>query len=77
MDGDYIDKIVTALGLESKLTNLPTVIGGQRESSYCKSTATKPHYSCGMSYGQLRQQNKSDVFGPLKVMGEKFRQPLL
>ncbi len=80
VDGDYIDKIVTALGLESKLNNIPGQLSGgqQQRVAIARALATKPAIILADEpTGNLDSKTSQDVFGLLKVMGEKFRQTIV
>ncbi|NLL06566.1 MAG: ABC transporter ATP-binding protein [Clostridiaceae bacterium] len=80
VDGDYIDKIVTTLGLESKLNNLPNQLSGgqQQRVAIARALATKPAIILADEpTGNLDSKTSQDVLGLLKVTGEKFRQTIV
>jgi len=79
-DGAYIDKIIKALGLESKLENLPNNLSGgqQQRVAIARALASKPAIVLADEpTGNLDSRTSQDVLGLLKVTGEKFSQTIL
>ncbi len=80
VDGEYIEKIVTTLGLESKLNNLPNQLSGgqQQRVAIARAIATKPAIVLADEpTGNLDSRTSQDVLGLLKVTGEKFGQTIV
>ncbi|BAE82855.1 ABC transporter, ATP-binding protein [Desulfitobacterium hafniense DP7] len=79
-DEEYVTRIVEALGLESKLQNLPSQLSGgqQQRVAIARAIATKPAIILADEpTGNLDSRTSQDVMGLLKVTGEKFRQTIV
>ncbi|MEG1461237.1 MAG: ABC transporter ATP-binding protein [Oscillospiraceae bacterium] len=79
-DKDYVDKIITALGLESKLQNLPgNLSGGQQQRvAIARALASKPAIILADEpTGNLDSKTSQDVLSLLKVTGDKFKQTIV
>ncbi|MEG1968465.1 MAG: ABC transporter ATP-binding protein, partial [Clostridia bacterium] len=79
-DKDYVDKIIAALGLESKLQNLPgNLSGGQQQRvAIARALASKPAIILADEpTGNLDSKTSQDVLGLLKVTSERFKQTIV
>ncbi|MEG1269010.1 MAG: ABC transporter ATP-binding protein, partial [Oscillospiraceae bacterium] len=78
-DKDYVDKIIAALGLESKLQNLPgNLSGGQQRVAIARALASKPAIILADEpTGNLDSKTSQDVLSLLKVTGDKFKQTIV
>lgn len=79
-DPAYIDQIIEALGLESKLQNLPNNLSGgqQQRVAIARALATKPAIVLADEpTGNLDSQTSQDVLGLLKVTSQKFSQTVV
>ena len=79
-DISYINQIITTLGLETKLNNLPNNLSGgqQQRVAIARAMATKPAIILADEpTGNLDSKTSQDVLGVLKVSGEKFRQTIV
>ncbi len=79
-DKAYIDKIVTTLGLESKLNNLPNNLSGgqQQRAAIARALATKPAIILADEpTGNLDSKTSLDVMGLLKTTGQQFSQTIV
>ena len=80
VDESYVDDIVSTLGLESKLENLPNQLSGgqQQRVAIARALATKPAIVLADEpTGNLDSKTSQDVLGLLKVTSEKFQQTLV
>ena len=80
MDKSYVKSIISVLGLESKLSNLPSQLSGgqQQRVAIARALATKPAIILADEpTGNLDSKTSLDVLGLLKVTGEKFRQTIV
>lgn len=80
VDEDYINQIVTTLGLEKKLSNLPNNLSGgqQQRVAIARSLATKPAIILADEpTGNLDTKTSLDVLGLLKVTSERFHQTIV
>lgn len=79
-DKAYIDKIVTTLGLENKLNNLPNNLSGgqQQRAAIARALATKPAIILADEpTGNLDSKTSLDVMGLLKTTGQQFSQTIV
>ena len=79
-DQAYIQKIITLLGLEEKLQNLPgNLSGGQQQRvAIARALAGKPAISLADEpTGNLDSRTSQDVMSLLKVTSERFRQTIV
>lgn len=79
-DRDYINQIISILGLESKLQNLPNNLSGgqQQRVAIARALATKPAIILADEpTGNLDSKTSQDVLGLLKITGEKFKQTIV
>ncbi len=79
-DKVYIDKIVTTLGLQSKLNNLPNNLSGgqQQRAAIARALATKPAIILADEpTGNLDSKTSLDVMGLLKTTGQQFSQTIV
>jgi len=80
IDKTHIDRIVEALGLESKLNNLPNNLSGgqQQRVAIARALAAKPAIILADEpTGNLDSKTSLDVLGLLKVTSQKFRQTIV
>lgn len=80
IDKSYVKSIISILGLESKLSNLPSQLSGgqQQRVAIARALATKPAIILADEpTGNLDSKTSLDVLGLLKVTGEKFRQTIV
>ena len=81
LDGNRVDKahienIISTLGLEGKIHNLPSQLSGgqQQRVAIARALATKPAIILADEpTGNLDSKTSLDVLGLLKVTSEKFR----
>lgn len=79
-DKGYIDEIISMLGLESKLNNLPNNLSGgqQQRVAIARALATKPAIILADEpTGNLDSKTTMDVMGLLKVTSQKFKQTIV
>jgi len=79
-DAAYVDKIISTLGLESKLENLPNNLSGgqQQRVAIARALASKPAIILADEpTGNLDSRTSQDVLGLLKVTSEKFSQTIV
>lgn len=79
-DKAYIDKIITALGLQSKLNNLPNNLSGgqQQRVAIARALATKPAIILADEpTGNLDSKTSLDVMGLLKTTSQQFSQTIV
>ncbi len=79
-DKQYVDQIIAALGLESKLNNLPNNLSGgqQQRVAIARAMASKPAIILADEpTGNLDSKTSQDVLGLLKVTSEKFKQTIV
>ena len=79
-DKAYVDNIISTLGLESKLDNLPSNLSGgqQQRVAIARALATKPAIMLADEpTGNLDSKTSLDVIGLLKVTGQKFGQTIV
>ena len=79
-DEKYIDEIVTTLGLETKLNNLPNNLSGgqQQRAAIARALAAKPAIILADEpTGNLDSRTSLDVMGLIKVTSERFKQTIV
>lgn len=79
-DKKYLDKIITTLGLENKLNNLPNNLSGgqQQRVAIARALATKPAIVLADEpTGNLDSKTSLDVMGLLKVTSKQFAQTIV
>ena len=79
-DTDFIGEIVSALGLESKLGNLPSNLSGgqQQRVAIARALAAKPAILLADEpTGNLDSRTSQDVLGLLKVTCARFHQTMV
>ncbi|WP_394923756.1 ABC transporter ATP-binding protein [uncultured Robinsoniella sp.] len=79
-DNEYIDKIISLLGLKSKLDNLPANLSGgqQQRVAIARALASKPAIILADEpTGNLDSKTSSDVLGLLKITSSKFNQTIV
>lgn len=79
-DKKYVDKIITTLGLESKLNNLPNNLSGgqQQRTAIARALASKPAIVLADEpTGNLDSKTSQDVLGLMKVTSQQFRQTIV
>jgi putative ABC transport system ATP-binding protein len=77
VDTEYVDKVITALGLESKLENCPNNLSGgqQQRVAIARALATKPVIILADEpTGNLDSKTSQDVLSLLKMTSEMFHQ---
>ena len=80
VDKDYVDKVISALGLKEKLLNLPSQLSGgqQQRVAIARALAAKPAILLADEpTGNLDSRTSQDVLGLLKVTGERFGQTIV
>lgn len=80
IDKAYIDRITDALGLESKLNNLPNNLSGgqQQRVAIARALAAKPAIILADEpTGNLDSRTSLDVLGLMKVTSQKFHQTIV
>lgn len=79
-DAAYVNKIISTLGLESKLENLPNNLSGgqQQRVAIARALASKPAIILADEpTGNLDSRTSQDVLSLLKVTSEKFSQTIV
>lgn len=80
IDQAYVEKIITVLGLENKLQNLPSQLSGgqQQRVAIARALSTKPAIILADEpTGNLDSSTSQDVLSLLKVTSEKFGQTIV
>ncbi len=80
VDKTYLDDIIRTLGLESKLSSLPSQLSGgqQQRVAIARALAAKPAILLADEpTGNLDSRTSQDVLALLKVTGEKFGQTIV
>ncbi|HJC72906.1 MAG TPA: ABC transporter ATP-binding protein [Candidatus Ruthenibacterium merdavium] len=79
-DERYIKQVISSLGLEKKLKNLPNQLSGgqQQRVAIARALATKRAILLADEpTGNLDSKTSQDVLGLMKVMGQKFGQTMV
>ena len=79
-DDDFIHSIISALGLEEKLRNLPNQLSGgqQQRVAIARALATKPAILLADEpTGNLDSKTSQDVLSLMKVTGQRFGQTMV
>ena len=80
VDENYVGHVVTALGLEKKLNNLPGQLSGgqQQRVAIARALAAKPAILLADEpTGNLDSRTSQDVLSLMKVTGRKFAQTMV
>ena len=80
VDRSYVDQVIGALGLESKLDRLPGQLSGgqQQRVAIARALATKPAIVLADEpTGNLDSRTSQDVLSLMKVTGQKFAQTIV
>jgi putative ABC transport system ATP-binding protein len=80
VDKAYVDTIISTLGLENKLSNLPNNLSGgqQQRVAIARALSTKPAIILADEpTGNLDSKTSLDVLGLLKVSSQKFHQTIV
>lgn len=80
IDQAYVEKIITVLGLDNKLQNLPNQLSGgqQQRVAIARALSTKPAIVLADEpTGNLDSSTSQDVLSLLKVTSEKFGQTIV
>ena len=79
-DRDYIHEVISTLGLEKKLNNLPSQLSGgqQQRVAIARAMAAKPAILLADEpTGNLDSKTSQDVLSLMKVTGQKFSQTMV
>lgn len=79
-DRDYLQEVITALGLEKKLNSRPNQLSGgqQQRVAIARALAAKPAILLADEpTGNLDSRTSQDVLGLMKVAGQKFAQTMV
>ena len=79
-DRDYIYEVISSLGLEKKLDNLPNQLSGgqQQRVAIARALAAKPAILLADEpTGNLDSRTSQDVLSLMKVTGQKFSQTMV
>lgn len=80
VDKEYVDKVISTLGLKSKLNSLPNNLSGgqQQRVAIARALATKPAIILADEpTGNLDSKTTLDVLGLLKTTGQSFHQTIV
>ena len=80
VDKNYVDSVITTLGLDSKRNAMPNQLSGgqQQRVAIARALATKPAIVLADEpTGNLDSKTSLDVLGLLKITGEKFGQTIV
>lgn len=80
IDTEYVDSIISTLGLSDKLTNMPNNLSGgqQQRVAIARALATKPAIILADEpTGNLDSKTGMDVIGLLKMTSQKFNQTMV
>lgn len=80
VDTDYVNTVISTLGLEKKLQNLPNQLSGgqQQRVAIARALATKPAILLADEpTGNLDSKTSQDVLSLMKVTGQKFAQTMV
>ena len=80
VDEAYVEEVISTLGLEKKLRNLPGQLSGgqQQRVAIARALTTKPAFLLADEpTGNLDSRTSHDVLGLMKVTGQKFAQTMV
>lgn len=80
VDKTYVDTIIEILGLETKITNLPSQLSGgqQQRVAIARALAAKPAIILADEpTGNLDSKTSQDVLGLIKVTSQQFNQTIV
>ena len=80
VDEAYVGEVISALGLEKKLQNLPSQLSGgqQQRVAIARALATKPAIVLADEpTGNFDSRTSNDVLSLMKVTGQKFSQTMV
>ena len=80
VDEEYVNSVITTLGLENLLNRLPNQLSGgqQQRAAIARALASKPAIvHADEPTGNLDSKTSMDVIGLLKVTGQKFSQTIV
>lgn len=80
IDEEYVNTVITSLGLKSKVNNLTNNLSGgqQQRVAIARALATKPSIILADEpTGNLDSKTSQDVMGLLKTMSQKFNQTII
>ena len=80
VDGAYVNQVIEALGLEQKLSRLPSQLSGgqQQRVAIARALATKPAILLADEpTGNLDSRTSQDVLSLMKTTGQKFAQTMV
>lgn len=80
VDREYVREVISILGLEKKLKNLPNQLSGgqQQRVAIARAMATKPAILLADEpTGNLDSKTSQDVLSLMKVTGQKFAQTMV
>lgn len=80
IDREYVDKILTTLGLENRVNSLPSQLSGgqQQRVAIARALAAKPAIILADEpTGNLDSKTSQDVLGLLKVTARRFEQTIV
>ena len=80
VDEAYVDEVIEALGLEQKLSSLPSQLSGgqQQRVAIARALATKPAILLADEpTGNLDSKTSQDVLSLMKTTGQKFAQTMV
>ena len=80
VDGDYVEQVIGALGLEQKLGSFPNQLSGgqQQRVAIARALATKPAILLADEpTGNLDSKTSQDVLSLMKVTGQRFAQTMV
>ena len=80
VDGDYVEQVIGALGLEQKLGSFPNQLSGgqQQRVAIARALAAKPAILLADEpTGNLDSRTSQDVLSLMKVTGQRFAQTMV
>jgi putative ABC transport system ATP-binding protein len=80
VDKEYVDNVISVLGLESKINNYPNNLSGgqQQRVAIARALAARPAIILADEpTGNLDSKTSLDVLGLLKTTGQKFNQTIV